>query len=133
MESQQTDDWFDKLMLFLANSAKPITEEWFKISGWFLVLAAFSFLSHVTEQIIYKIVLGVSTLLLWLYLMFHYQKVWYHTFDDLADRRKQWGFWKCLAINSIGILVTLLLAIGMLFLAAFFADDASKYLHTAHK
>lgn len=129
MESRDTDDWVDKFMLIAANYSKPVAEEWFKLCQWFLVLAALSFLSEVGEHNVYDIALGISMIILWGYFMFHYQKLWYRQYNKTVSENPNWGFWHKTAIHSLGALATLMVASGMLSLAALFGSEAAAYLH----
>jgi len=131
MEHRDTDDWFDRVMLFLANSAKPIAEEWFKLCEWFLVLAALSFLSAVTEHVAFDVALGISLLILWLYFMFHYQKLWYKKYNNLVETNIHWNFFERLSVHMLGGVVTITVASGMLYLAMLFGSDAADYLHSS--
>ncbi len=73
MERNPDDDWFDKIMVFLSNHISEITEEWFKLLEWLLVLSAFAFIAKQSSEKIILIISNFSILLLWLYCLIGYQ------------------------------------------------------------
>lgn len=65
MDKLPEDDWFDGIMVFLANNISKICEEWFKLLGWLLIVSTLAFLAQETSDVVLYAMLGISTLLLW--------------------------------------------------------------------
>ncbi|PTB91997.1 hypothetical protein C9974_14010 [Marinobacter sp. B9-2] len=123
MEPREGDDSVDRIMLFFANWSRPIVEEWFKLMQWLLVMAVLAFLSKQSEQFVFTILLGLSVIALWCYLMFGYLKLW-HEFiwarfhngygDSLASLLKRFSFWGVGAV-AISLIAGLALELAFLF------------------
>lgn len=132
MEPSEGDDWVDRIMLFFANWSRPIAEEWFKLMQWLLVMAVLAFLSKQSEQIVFTVLLGLSVIALWWYLMFGYLKLW-HEFiwarlhngsdESLGSLLKRLGFW------GVGAAAISLIAGWALDLAFLFGTEAARILY----
>ena len=129
MEHRDTDDWFDTMMVLVSNHAKPVANEWFKLCGWFLILAAFSFLSKVSAKPVYDWVFYLTCVVLVVYLVFHYQRTWYGLYNEkFAQNIDNWLLREL--VHKTGVFVAFALAYGIIYFAIHFGVEASDFLHS---
>ena len=137
MDYHEDDDTVDKIMVFLSRWSKPITEEWFKLAQWLLIMSAFSFLSDQTGNNIYRLMLGASVGFIWLYFMFGYMRLWHSKAYEISKIKKSkspTSSLKGFLIWGAGVLVILFIASIFLELAILFGSEASQILHgSTHK
>jgi len=127
MERFPSDDWFDKMMVTASNWARPLTEEWFRLMGWLLIIAALGFGVHKTQDIALIALLVISMVVLWLRLMIGYLSVWHdHHTEIAAQFRDPPGEVRRLIVWGIGALVICAIAGLLLDLAWRFSGELAQ-------
>jgi len=129
MEHSKTDNWFDTFMVFMTNHHNTISNEWFKLCSWLLILSTFKFLSWETDEIVFDILFLSSCVILFAYAMFRYQTIWYDFYVKGAYAHIKSSILDTF-LRGVGVLVASLLATLLITISINFAEAGSKLLHS---
>lgn len=129
MDSLPDDDWFDKVMLTVSNYAKPVSEEWFKLMEWFLIISALGFGAQKTNDTMLQVLLLLSVIFLWLRLFVAYSAVWHDRHQELLT------IWQVapsqfirILVHAAGMLVITLLTSVVSIIAWRFAKELAQLM-----
>lgn len=130
MDALPGDDWFDRIMLFIANNINWVCEGWFRIMGWMLTISALSFGAN-QAGIWYLYILPYgSVTLLWLWCLIGLLRKVHENFPkqgegpelDLRKIAIPYITWMTLVLVSTSI------SSVVLSLSLFFASELSAIL-----